>query len=278
MTPTTVRATTSQEPPPLRFAANLKWLFTDLPMPERFTAAAAAGFRAVECPNPYGYSVASLERMVGAAGVAMVLINTPPASVDGQMRTGIACDPRRRGEFKDGVERGLEYATGLGVPMLHIVAGTVPEGVSFDRAWAEFLLNIAWAADVAKDTEISLLVEPQNDTSSPGFLLTTQTQAATVIDAIGSDRLGVLFDVFHAQMQEGGVSVKLKELAPVLRHVQIADAPDRTEPGTGELSWPHVFGVLREIGYGGWIGCEYSATKPRGAHAEWLTSIEGDRV
>jgi len=261
----------------LRFAANLKWLFSDLPMEARIATAAANGFRAVEYPNPYEHSVGDFGRMLRDGGVELAMINTPPRTVDGRTRTGIACDPQLRREFRDGVSRGLEYATGLDAPLLHVVGGPVPDGVPFDRAWAEFLINVAWAVDAAGGTGVSLLIEPQNALSSPGFVLTTQAQAVAAIEAIGSERLRLLFDVFHVQVQEGGVSAKLKEFAPHLGHVQIADSPGRTEPGTGELSWSHVFGVLRDIGYEGWIGCEYTATAAQGSTVAWLKSLEGGR-
>ncbi|GAA3739913.1 hydroxypyruvate isomerase family protein [Leifsonia bigeumensis] len=258
----------------LRFAANLKWLFTDVPIEDRIRVAAEHGFRAVEYPAPYEFSVDSLRRMLTQGGVELALINTPPRTESGRTVTGIACDPSLRTEFRSGVELALEYAAGLDVPLVHVVAGPVPADVPFERAWAEYLLNIAWASEIARSTGITLLIEPQNLRSSPGFALTSQGQAASVIDAVGSDRLRLLFDVFHVQVQEGGVTEKLVRFAPIIGHIQIADAPDRTEPGTGELSWRHVFRQLKQIGYRGWIGCEYSATTPEGLRVDWLKTWE----
>lgn len=258
----------------LRFAANLKWLFTDLPFEARIAAAAEHGFSAVEYPDPYGLSVGSLAKMLTQDGMELALINTPPRTASGRTVTGIACDPSLRTEFRSGVERALEYAAGLGVSLLHVVAGPLPADVTFERAWAEYLLNIAWAAEVAESTDVTLLIEPQNRRSSPGFLLTSQEQAASVIDTVGSDRLRLLFDVFHVQVQEGDVTEKLVRLAPIIRHVQIADAPNRTEPGTGELSWSHVFRQLKQIDYRGWVGCEYSSTTPEGLRVDWLKTWE----
>jgi hydroxypyruvate isomerase len=258
----------------LRFAANLKWLFTDLPIEARIPAAAEHGFRAVEYPDPYGLSVGSLRRMLTQHGMELALINTPPRTESGRTVTGIACDPSLRTEFRSGVELALEYAAGLDAPLVHVVAGPVPADVTFERAWAAYLLNIAWAAEAAESTDVTLLIEPQNRRSSPGFLLTSQAQAATVIDAVGSHRLRLLFDVFHVQVEEGDVSAKLMQFAPIIRHVQIADAPNRTEPGTGELSWGQVFRQLKQIEYRGWVGCEYSSTTPEGLRADWLTTWE----
>lgn len=254
----------------LRFAANLKWLFTDLPLEDRFGAAAAHGFRAIEYPDPYTHSIGEFGRMAAQAGLQVALINTPPRSVDGRVVTGIACDPALRSEFRAGVERGLEFAAGLGSPLLHVVAGPVPPGVTRERAWAQFIVNIAWAADAARDSGITLLLEAQNHTSSPGFVLTTQSQAVAVIEAVASPQVKLLFDVFHVQVQEGSVTENLREHAEHIGHVQIADPPGRTEPGTGELSWPHLFGELTRMDYAGWVGCEYRSTTPQGLYAETL--------
>ncbi len=256
-----------------RFAANLKWLFADLPIQARIAAVAENGFRAVEYPDPYEHSVSSLNRMLAGEGIELVMINTRPRTVSGRAVTGIACDPSQRAQFRADLEVGLEYATAAGVSLLHVVGGPVPDGVSAERAWAEYLLNVAWAVDAARSTDITLLIEPQSRRASPGFVITTQSQAATVIDAVGSDRLKTLFDVFHVQSEEGDVSSRLVEHAPLIGHVQIADPPGRTEPGTGELSWTYVFGVLRRIGYRGWVGCEYSATRPEAANVAWLTAL-----
>lgn len=253
-----------------RFAANLKWLFANLPLERRFAAASEHGFRAVEYPNPYEYPIDAFDRMLGDEGLELALINTPPLVVSDRPVTGIACDPSLRAEFRSGVELGLEYAAGLGAGLLHVVAGPVPAGVSTERAWAEYLLNISWAAEAAHSTNVTLLIEPQNQRSSPGFALSTQARARTVIEAVGSKQLRLLFDVFHVQVQEGDVTEKLREFAPLIGHVQIADAPARTEPGTGELAWSHLFRQLVQLDYSGWVGCEYSAISPDGEHIEWL--------
>jgi hydroxypyruvate isomerase len=263
----------SNESRDLNFAANLKWLFSDLPLDARFAAAADHGFRGVEYPTPYERSVSEFASLLSASDLKLVLINTPAYGSAEKLVTGIACDPARRVEYRSDVERGLEYATGLGVDLLHVVGGPVPHGVSNDRAWNEYVLNIAWAAEMANGTGVTLLIEPQNEFDSPGFVLRTQSQAVALLEAIGSERVKLLFDVFHVQMQEGNVTTKLLECAPHIGHVQIADSPNRTEPGVGELAWGHLFRQLAGIGYRGWIGCEYHPTTVQGSSIEWLRKV-----
>jgi hydroxypyruvate isomerase len=241
----------------LRLAANLKWLFTELAFPARFEAAAAAGFTGVEYASPYEYRPSELNGWLSDAGLAQVLINTPAGEPGSPGRLGYACLPGATEEFRAGVDLALSYATSLNAECVHVMCGAPPEGVAWARAFATLVSNLAWAADLARDTGVTLLVEVQNQHDAPGFVLHSVAQAAAAIRTVGSDRLGLLFDVYHRQVSEGDVLVGLRENAELLRHVQVSDPPTRSEPGTGELDWHAIFGELRSLAYSGWIGCEY---------------------
>ena len=241
--------------PPL--SANLKWLFTETPLLERFEAAARAGFEAVEYPTPYEQSVASLAARLRDHGLRMVLINTPAGDKALGEQSGIACRPDRRERFRDDVGRGLEYAAGLGCTLLHVQAGILPANVSRDRGWATYLANIAWAAEQAHAAGIGVVIEPVNQIDIPNFLLRTQEEGAAVVEAVGRDRVGLQFDIYHCQVEQGDVSRRLAALMPIIDHIPVADPPDRHEPGTGEIAWDHVFPLIERLGYRGWIGCEY---------------------
>lgn len=260
-------------PTALRFDANLKWLFTELPFEERFDAAASAGFRAVEYSSPYEYPAARLRGLLDAAGLEQILINTPMGAPGTPERAGLACFPDRVAEYQDGVERGLEYAVALGSRYLHIVGGMRPEGVTRDRSFARYVANIAWAAEKAKGTGVGLLLELQNKLDSPRFVLDTQEQAAGVIDAVGSPDVGLLFDFYHVQLEGGNLIGTAKAVWPHIFHIQIADPPDRTEPGTGEIGWRSIFRFLREAGYAGWIGCEYRPAEETTKGLTWMTEL-----
>ncbi|MFD0042370.1 hydroxypyruvate isomerase family protein [Streptomyces anulatus] len=241
----------------LRFDANLKWLFTEVPFEERFDAAAAAGFTGVEYADPYPYPAARLRRRLDDAGLHQVLINAPMGEPGSPERAGVACLPGRAGEFRGDLERGLDYAAELGSDFLHVLGGIRPPDVSHDRAFATFVTNLAWAVERARGTGVCLVLEAQNDRDVPGFLLDTQARAAAVVEALGGDGVGLLLDLYHVQVQEGDLVATLREHLPRVRHLQIADPPDRTEPGSGEISWQRVFGTLLDASYQGWIGCEY---------------------
>lgn len=240
-----------------KFCANLKWLFTELPLLERFDAAARAGFEAVEYPTPYEQPASVLKARLRDCGLRQVLINTPAGDPALREQSGIACIPGRQAAFRDDWRRSLDYATALECGQVQVQAGILPDGVSRDRGWATYLHNVYWAAEEAATAGVRLLVEPINQIDIPGFLLRTQEEGAAVVEAIGHDKAGLQFDIYHCQVEQGSVSRRLEALMPVVDHIQIADSPGRHEPGSGEIAWPHMFALLDRLGYSGWIGCEY---------------------
>jgi hydroxypyruvate isomerase len=246
--------------PGLRLAANLKWLFTELPFLERFDAAAEAGFTGVEFASPYDHPAGDVRRALDAAGLTQVLINTPAGAPSSPTRSGLACIPDQVAEFRDGVRKALEYASVLGSPLIHVMGGIRPEGVSRDRALATYVTNVAWAAQEASSSGVTVVLEAINRRDVPRFVLDSVDQAVDIIQAVGEPGLRLLFDVYHCQVGQGDLTVRLTRHAPFTAHVQVADAPFRTEPGTGEIGWEKVFATLRELSYAGWIGCEYTPT------------------
>lgn len=256
--------------PTLRFDANLKWLFTEHEFEARFEAAASAGFTAVEYPSPYEYEAAHLARLLADNGLEQVLVNTPMGPPGSPTRQGLACLPDHVGEYRDGVLRGLEYATALGAPFLHLVGGLIPDGVSRDRAFAQYVANIAWAAAQAAGTGVRLLLEAQNKRDAPGFILDTQEQAADVAEAVGTEHVGLLLDFYHLQIDEGDLITAFRRFQDRILHLQIADPPSRNEPGTGEIGWPAIFAAVAESGYTGWIGCEYRPRTTTLAGLGWM--------
>ena len=242
----------------LKFSANLKWLFTEVPLLDRFDAAAQAGFTAVEYPTPYEQPVATLAARLRDCGLRMVLINTPAGDKARGEQSGIACMPDRRDAFRDDLRKSLDYANGLGCNLVHLQAGILPGNVSRDRGWATYLANVVWAADLASAAGIRLVLEPINHIDIPGFLLRTQEEGAAVVEAVGQDKVGLQFDIYHCQVEQGSISRRMQALMPIIGHIQVADSPGRHEPGTGEIAWEHMFALIEKLGYAGWIGCEYT--------------------
>ncbi len=239
-----------------RLAANLSMMFNELPFLDRFAAAGRAGFAGVEFLFPYEHPAAELRRRLDDTGLTLALFNMPPGDWAAGDR-GLASLPGRQAEFRDGVSRALDYAGALGCKLVHCMAGVPPAGTNPLIAASLFAANLAWACERAHAAGVLVVIEPINQRDIPGFHLATTGQAAAVIEAIGRDRLGLQFDIYHCQITEGDVTKRMEALLPLIAHMQIADVPGRNEPGTGEIAWPFVFRRIAELGYQGWIGCEY---------------------
>ncbi len=254
-----------------QFAANLSLLYTELPFLQRFAAAAADGFRAVEFLFPYAYEAAELKQALDAAGLRQVLFNAPPGNWDAGER-GLACLPDRQAEFREGMAQALHYAAALNCPRLHVMAGIAPADVQPQRLHACYVENLRWAAQNAQDQGVQLCIEAINPIDMPGYYLQRQAQALAVVAAVGAPNLAVQFDVYHCQVSEGDVSRKLREVMArgLLGHVQIAGAPDRHEPHEGELRVEALLTLLDELGYTGYVGCEYRPRAGTRAGLGWL--------
>lgn len=239
-----------------KLAANLSLLFREHAFPERFAAAAQAGFGAVEFQFPYEWNDAMLARAAREAGVSVVLHNLPAGhAASGEL--GIACLPGREQEFRAGVERALDYARAFGCPRLNCLAGIAPPGIPRDRLEDTLVNNLRFAARHLASEGIELMVEPVNTRTVPGFFMCRSEDALRIIDAAGEPNIRLQYDIFHMQVMEGDLSSRIEALLPRIGHMQLADAPGRNEPGTGEINFPNLLAHIDRIGYSGWIGCEY---------------------
>lgn len=239
-----------------RLAANLSMMFNEVPFLDRFAAARAAGFQAVEFLFPYDFAAAELRKRLDDNGLTQALFNMPPGDWAKGER-GLASLPGRQGEFRDAVKKALDYAGALNCKLVHCMAGIPDAAVPFATAAALYASNLAWAAEHASAAGVRLCIEPINHRDMPGYHLNTQAQGAAVVEALGADRVGLQFDVYHCQTTEGDVTKRMEKYMPVIAHMQIADVPARNEPGTGEIGWEFVFRRMDELGYKGWVGCEY---------------------
>jgi hydroxypyruvate isomerase len=238
------------------FSANLSTLFTDRPFSERFAAARACGFEAVECQFPYAHPAAELAGLLRAHQLRMVLHNLPAGDWAAGER-GIACQPHRVAEFRAGVSQALAYATALGVPQLNCLVGTVPADLDAAEAMQTLRHNLRYAAAKLALHGLRLLIEPINRWDVPGFLLDRPSQALALIDELALDNLYLQYDVYHAQRAEGELTATLRRAMPRIAHIQIADNPGRHEPGSGEINHRFLFDDLDRLGYQGHVGCEY---------------------
>jgi hydroxypyruvate isomerase len=252
-----------------RFAANLTMLFTEFPFLDRFERAARAGFKGVEFLFPYAYQPRDIRARLDRFGLQLVLHNLPAGDWDAGER-GIACHPDRRAEFREGLERAIDYAGALGVGQLNCLVGKTPADVPAAQVHETLVENLHHASQRLKEAGIRLLVEPINRLDIPGFHLHRTDQALALIDEVGGDNLFLQYDAYHAQRTEGELAETLRRHLARIAHVQVADNPGRNEPGTGEINFPFLFGHLDRIGYQGWIGCEYKPATTTAAGLSWM--------
>jgi len=252
-----------------RFAANLSMMFNEVPFLDRFALAAKAGFKGVEFLFPYEHPAAEIAQRLKDNGLQQVLFNAPAGDFAKGER-GMAAIPGKQAAFRESIKLALEYATTLACPRLHIMAGLKPEGVAHDTLTAVYGANLAYAAEECAKVGVKPIIEPINHRDIPGLFLNTTDQAAAIIAAIGPEKLGMQFDLYHCQITEGDVVKRVEKHLPLIAHMQVADTPGRHEPGTGEVNWPFVFKTIDALGFRGWIGCEYRPAGETLAGLSWF--------
>jgi hydroxypyruvate isomerase len=241
-----------------KFAANLSMLYPELPFLDRFEAAASDGFRGVEYLFPYAFEPAEIVERLRRFDLQQVLFNAPPGKWEAGER-GLACLAGREDEFRTSVQQALRYASALECRQVHVMAGLVADGATTEQSRAAYVTRLRWAATEAARQHVDVLIEPINLRDMPGYLLNRQDQAHEIVKEVGLPNLKVQMDLYHCQIVEGDLAMRIRQYIPEGRvgHVQIAGVPDRNEPDRGEVNYAYVFEQLEAAGYDGWIGCEY---------------------
>ncbi len=252
-----------------RFAANLSMMYGEHAFLDRFAAAAADGFDAVEYLFPYDFPAAEIARRLADHGLQQALFNAPPGDWAAGER-GLACLPGREAEFRAGVAKAIEYARVLGCPRIHLMAGLAPAGADRAALRAVYEANLGWAAAQAR--EIEFLIEPINTRDIPGFFLNRQDEAHAIVQRIGAPNLKVQMDLYHCQIVEGDLAKKLEAYLPTGRvgHLQIAGVPERHEPDVGEVNYRYLFERIDALGYAGVVGAEYRPRAGTSAGLGWF--------
>lgn len=240
----------------MKFSANLGFLWNDRPLPEAIRAAKVAGFDAVECHWPYDEPAEAVKAALDETGLTMLGLNTRRGDV-GAGDNGLSAIPGRKAEARAAIDEAIAYATAIGTPNIHVMAGFADR----DDAHQTFLDNVTYACAQAAPHGITILIEPLNRYDAPGYFLTTTDQALAIIQAVGAPNLKLMFDCYHVQLMEGDLSHRIEVLLPYIGHIQFASVPDRGAPDHGEINYDHVFEVAGRLGYDAPLGAEY---KPGG--------------
>ncbi len=251
-----------------KFSANISMLFREVEIPERFVVAARAGFKAVEIQFPYAWDKRELARCAQHAGVEVVLINIPAGDPEKGDR-GIGCLPGRVAEFREGVAKGVEYAKALGCKQMNCLAGVAPPDIDGAKVRGTYVCNLRYAAGELARYGMTLLIEPINTQTVPGFYLNTSAQALELMDEVGAANLKMQYDLFHMRIMGDDLAEAIAGNLARIGHMQIADVPGRHEPGTGDTDFPPLFDLVDRLGYRGWIGAEYLPLGETGDSLAW---------
>ena len=239
-----------------KFAANLSLLFSELPYLDRFDAAAAAGFEAVEILFPYDFPAKETQRALLRNGLDLVLINAPPPNYTGGA-PGYAAMPGGEGRFQHDIRRVLRYADALKPGLIHVMAGYTKD----PAAYQTFVRNLQWAADEAPQQRFT--IEPLNDGDQPGYFLDNYDLAAQILDEVGRANVGLQYDSYHAHVIHGDAAQVWDTHAARAVHVQIGSPPNRSEPSAGPVDFPALFQAIDLSGYTGWVSAEYNPSTKR---------------
>lgn len=254
------------------FAVNLSMLFTEVPLPERFAAAAEQGFSKVEIQFPYELPAAQIASLLTENQQQLVLLNAPAGNWQSGDR-GIACHPHRIDEFRQGVALAIEYARTLNCNNINILSGILPEDCDYGLAEKTFIDNLQFAAEAAAKAGIQLLAEAINTQDIPGFFLNNSAQAFALFKAIAHPNIKLQYDIYHMQIMEGNLIQTLRNSLDNIGHIQFADVPGRHEPQTGELNFSNIFKALDDMGYSGITSLEYNPSVSTTESFSWLKQI-----
>lgn len=252
----------------LKLAANLSFLYQDIPFLDRFQAAAKDGFKGVEYLFPYEWTASELLGLINDNGLTQVLFNASAGDWKAGER-GLASLSGREQEFRDSIFLALEYATALQCSQVHVMAGLRDETTSFSEQLEIYQRNLSFAAEECAKRKVVALIEPINSKDMPGFFLQDVAMAASILDTVNHSNLKIQFDIYHVQRTNGDICRHFLANADNIGHIQIANPPHRYEPDNGEINFSYIFDLLKSKGYSGWIGCEYKPSTTTSQTLEW---------
>ncbi len=253
-----------------KFACNVSLLFSELNVSDRFKAAAKAGFSGIEFQFPYELDAEMLERQLEINQLQFVLCNTPPGDLRAGER-GFAAIPGRENDFIASLDRAISFATYIGCPRIHVMAGVPPKDLPIEACRTTFINNLKNTARRAEKEDLELLIEPINNIDMPGYFLHDSYEAASIISEINEPNVQLQLDLYHVQMMRGQLSDHIDRYLPITGHIQIAGVPGRHEPNWGEINYPYLFELLDNRGYTGWVGCEYTPKTETSVGLSWFS-------
>ena len=255
-----------------QLSANIELLFKEAGSDagDRVRAAAAAGFDAVEMWFSTDKDLDSLAKALADTGVQLTSLLAGPRMTYTYPGTDLI-------PFHEGLDRAVEHARQLGCPRVVLASGMGFPGMNRQKNHQVITDMFIQALERTSDSGIEFVLEPVNSrVDHPGALTDRTEDAVDVARAVGSDRFGILYDLYHSVTQGEDPATELANAAGFVKYVQIADAPGRGEPGSGGLDWAAQLAVVRASGYDGPIGLEYFPTVPSEQSVQHIRSVAAD--
>lgn len=259
----------------MKICANLSLMFQEVPLLERFQAAKNSGFNAVEIQFPYKVPLPELIEAKTAADVEVVLINVPA----GDLMTGgkgLACVPDKVDEFEAVLVECLEYAEGLDVSCVNVLAGRcadISNGDENENYLETFEKNLVKAADALNAIGVLTTFEAINTTDMSNFLIHTAEQMWQIIEKLNHPNIKAQYDLYHMAMMGENLFDNLSNKMGQIGHIQFADMPGRGEPGTGDIPFEPLFDLINSSTYSSFVGAEYKPSKETTQTLDWMNKI-----
>ena len=255
----------------LNLSANISLLFTENSFLERFGKASENNFQAVEFQFPYEFSPEIIKEKLDKFNLDLSVFNSLPGNFKNGDR-GLACLPKRKEEFQRTIIQSIEYAKIIKCKKIHIMSGI--QGSKNDLAYRDtYIENLQWACDKFSEEDLTLLIEPINSRNIPDYFLSSTDMAIKIIELTAKKNIKLLFDIYHHQIIRGDVTKYLKNIYSYIGHIQIAGIPDRNEPDISEIDYKFIFKIINDLGYKGWIGCEYNPIEDTVSGLSWREKI-----
>ncbi|MAC60802.1 MAG: hydroxypyruvate isomerase [SAR116 cluster bacterium] len=255
----------------LNLSANISLLFTENSFLERFGKASENNFQAVEFQFPYEFSPEIIKEKLDKFNLDLSVFNSLPGNFKNGDR-GLACLPKRKEEFQRTIIQSIEYAKIIKCKKIHIMSGI--QGSKNDLAYRDtYIENLQWACDKFSEEDLTVLIEPINSRNIPDYFLSSTDMAIKIIELTAKKNIKLLFDIYHHQIIRGDVTKYLKNIYSYIGHIQIAGIPDRNEPDISEIDYKFIFKIINDLGYKGWIGCEYNPIQDTESGLSWREKI-----
>ena len=255
----------------LNLSANISLLFTEDSFLERFGKASENNFQAVEFQFPYEFSPEIIKEKLDKFNLDLSVFNSLPGNFKNGDR-GLACLPKRKEEFQRTIIQSIEYAKIIKCKKIHIMSGI--QGSKNDLAYRDtYIENLQWACDKFSEEDLTVLIEPINSRNIPDYFLSSTDMAIKIIELTAKKNIKLLFDIYHHQIIRGDVTKYLKNIYSYIGHIQIAGIPDRNEPDISEIDYKFIFKIINDLGYKGWIGCEYNPIEDTVSGLSWREKI-----